>query len=200
MAQSLASFCRFLFVVMLPKNLALAMGQCCPALFWGWMGKPGAVGEPGVSTGLNMVEEVQQNAKEASTDSDRSNHSSVDSFMHETVHEDHRRQSEMRSDVASDASAMSLIDDDSSVQVSCYSLAGNLLHTVIVSPDASIGQLKSRLRKSSNPMWDVEPTSFIIEDVKFDWAHDYKKFMLTARCRGNKKLPLNFVWEAQGTS
>ena len=62
MAQSLASFCRFLFVVMLPKNLALAMGQCCPALFWGWMGKPGAVGEPGVSTGLNMVEEVQQNA------------------------------------------------------------------------------------------------------------------------------------------
>ena len=46
MAQSLASFCRFLFVVMLPKNLAL----------------PGAVGEPCVSTGLNMVEEVQQNA------------------------------------------------------------------------------------------------------------------------------------------
>ena len=139
-------------------------------------------------------------AEEASTDSDRSNHSSVDSFMYETVHEDHRRQSEMRSDIASDASARSLSDDDSSVQVSCYSLAGDLLHTVIVSPDASIGQLKARLRKSTIPMRDVEPTSFIIEDVKFDWADDNMKFMLTGRCRGKKKLHMNFVWETQGTS
>ena len=106
----------------------------------------------------------------------------------------------MRSDIASDASARSLSDDDSSVQVSCYSLAGNLLHTVIVSPDASIGQLKARLRKSSNPMWDVEPTSFIIEDVTYVWADDYLKFMLTERCGGKKKLHLNFVWQAQGTS
>ena len=49
-------------------------------------------------------------------------------------------------------------------------------------------------------MWDVEPTSFIIEDVKFDWADDYMKFMLTERCRGKKKLYMNFVWETQGTS
>ena len=108
--------------------------------------------------------------------------------------------SEMRSDIASDGSARSLSDDDSSVQVSCYSLAGDLLHTVIVSPDASIGQLKTRVRKSTIPMWDVEPTSFIIEDVKFDWADDYMKFMLTERCRGKRKLYMNFVWETQGTS
>ena len=74
------------------------------------------------------------------------------------------------------------------------------MHTVIVSPDASIGQLKTRVRKSTIPMWDVEPTSFIIEDVKFDWADDYMKFMLTERCRGKKKLHLNFVWKTQGTS
>ena len=176
----------------------------------------GVSGEIATSSKLEQQQQQQQtpfrsahsrttgDAEVASTESDRSNLGSVDSFMHETVHEDHRRQSEMRSDIASDASARSLGDDDSSVQVSCYSLAGDFLRTVLISPDASIGQLKNSLRPPTSeptiPMWDVEPTSFVIEDVKFDWADDYMKFMLTERCRGKKKLRLHFVRETQGTS
>ena len=73
------------------------------------------------------------------------------------------------------------------------------MRTVLISPDASIGQLKNSLRPpTSEPT--MEPTSFVIEDVKFDWADDYMKFMLTERCRGKKKLRLHFVRETQGTS
>ena len=79
------------------------------------------------------------------------------------------------------------------IEIECYEGAsGSTLGAVRVDPDATVGQLKARLREKN---WLPPPSTYalLVGGRVFKPDNDYCRFTQTAECRGQRFLVLNIV-------